>query len=289
MKSMTGFGTVQFQVKGIPAQATVRTVNGRYLEIRTHLPRELQNLEFELKSLAKKTFERGTVDISISFSNLESLIQYKVDFDKSVAKEWSKKANLLKKELKMSGELDLKTLLSLPGVVRTHKESKIEGADKQFLKGAAQAFKKCLDFRKKEGSSLKKVISNLLSELESCCLKIAGQQSKIEKNISQSLKRDIENEATLEGRSILESRASESLERMNIEEELSRLREHIKAVKKLTLGSGPTGKKMDFYAQEFLREMNTIGSKSASPEITAMVVQGKSFIESFREQVQNIE
>lgn len=289
MKSMTGFGTSQFQVKGISSQVTVRTVNGRYLEVRTHLPRELQGLELELKAMAKKCFLRGTVDVSLQFSNSENLNDYKIDMDHRLAREWIKKSKKLKTDLKLSGELDLKTLIGLPGVLRHHKESRLEGTEKSFLTGAAKAFKQCDDFRKKEGASLKKTILSLLSHLEACCSKISAEQKKIEKSIAKALKKDIESEVTLEGRNILEARATESLERMNIEEELARLSQHIRAVKKLVSVSGPCGKKLDFFAQEFLREINTVGSKSASSDITGWVVEGKSLIESFREQVQNIE
>lgn len=289
MKSMTGFGTSQFQVKGLSSQVTVRSVNGRYLEIRTHLPKELQNLEFELKAQAKKYFQRGTVDISFQFSPSDELNQHRVDLDIELAKEWLLKAKRLKSSLKIVGDLEINSLVNLPGVLRHHKVSKLKGNEAGFLKGALKAFKLCEAFRKKEGVSLKKVILATLSDLESCCQNIRGEQKKVENAISQALRADIENEVTLEGRSVLEAKACEALERMNVEEELVRLAEHIKAVKKLAGTSDPVGKKMDFYAQELLREMNTVGSKSASSHITGLVVQGKSWIENFREQVQNIE
>jgi|FLYM01.1.fsa_nt_gi uncharacterized protein (TIGR00255 family) len=289
MKSMTGFGSAQFQVKGVSSNVTVRTVNGRYLEVRTHLPRELQNIEMEIKSLIKKHFARGTVDVSVQVSSTENLHDYSVELDQNVAKEWLHQAQKLKKSLKISGEVDLNSLISLPGVLVSHKKSRLEGADKIFLKGILGAIKQCEKMRLSEGSSLKKILLTQLSSLDEVCLKIGKAQKKIEEDLSQSLKKDIEQELTVEGRNVLESRASDSLERMNIEEELARLSEHIKAVKKLIGLSGATGKKMDFYAQEFLREMNTVGSKSATSLITGLVVEGKSLIESFREQVQNIE
>jgi len=286
---MTGFGTTQFQVKGISSQVTVRTVNGRYLEVRTHLPRELQNLEIELKNLAKKYFQRGTVDVSLQFANSEALSDYKVDLDRDLARQWVQEAKKLKSSLKLEGDLDLSSLIGLPGVIKTHKSSRIEGAEKSFLKGALKAFKSCEDFRLKEGQALQKNIQQLLSQLESVVKKIGGEQKKLEQEVSKKLKTDMVGEVTVEGRAVLEARASEGLDRMNIEEELTRLSEHIKAVVKLIAEKGPCGKKMDFYAQEFLRETNTIGSKSGCAQITSLVVEGKSLIESFREQVQNIE
>ncbi|NCN42066.1 YicC family protein [bacterium] len=289
MKSMTGFGTSEFQVKGISSQVTVRTVNGRYLEVRTHLPKELFSIEFDLKALAKKYFTRGTVDISVQFSNSESLSEVIVDYDSNLAKTWVKKMRDLKSSLKIDGEIDLSTLLNLPGVVKTYKNSRIDGQEKSFLSGAEKAFKNCEDLRKKEGLALKKLLLNHLSQLEKLCGQISKEQLKVEKVLSLKLKKEVEREVTVEGRALLEVRASESLEKMNIEEELSRLVQHIKAVRKLMASSGPCGRKMDFFSQEFLREMNTVGSKSGSTEITGLVVEGKSTIESFREQVQNIE
>lgn len=289
MKSMTGFGTTQFQVKGVSTQVTVRTVNGRYLEVRTHLPRELQNLEVELKALAKKHFNRGTVDISVQFSGGESLNEYHVELDHSVAKDWMTQVKKLKSSMKLSGEFGLEALVQLPGVIKTTKSSRIEAGSKSLLQGSERAFKQCDVFRKKEGTALKKALLKLLSDLDGFCQKIGKKQRSMESEVSQKLKADMKHEMTVEGRNVLEAKASDVLERMNIEEELSRLSQHIKAVKKLMSELGSIGKKLDFFAQEFLREMNTIGSKSGSSETTQFVVEGKSLIESFREQVQNIE
>ncbi|HAG91809.1 MAG TPA: YicC family protein [Bdellovibrionales bacterium] len=289
MKSMTGFGSSNFQVQGISSQVTVRTVNGRYLEVRTHLPKELQILEPDLKSLAKKSFLRGTVDISLQFSSSENLSKINVGYDEVVAKAWVKQVKEMKSKLKLDGDLDVKTLLALPGVTVTAKTSKLTGQEKAFLSGATKAFDQCVSHRKKEGLALKKLILGHLSQLEKLCKKISQEQKKLEKKLSKELKDVVQHEVTAEGRALLEVKTSDTLEKINVEEELSRLGEHIKSVKALCQVGGPSGRKMDFFAQEFLREMNTVGSKSGSSQITSLVVEGKSAIESFREQVQNIE
>ncbi len=291
MKSMTGFGQARVQGPNSLFEVNIKTVNGRFLEARFHLPRELVFLEPDLKKALSEKFQRGTVDIFIS-RKLKGHGSASVHVNESLAKEYLKAYSSLAKKLGVIFQPTVELLTRQADVVRV--EDSLDAAQKE-KKWVVQAFQKalaaCEQERKREGAALNKELQKLLTQLEKQVLTIMGLredankalQEKFEQKISTRLKNSEIDQQRLLQEVVIQ------LEKTDINEELQRLEEHIKNYRKLLLSSMAEGKKMDFYTQELLREVNTIGSKSQVANITQAVVEAKAIIERLREQVQNIE
>jgi uncharacterized protein (TIGR00255 family) len=157
-------------------------------------------------------------------------------------------------------------------------------------KALSKAATTCQAFRSREGANLRKELLSLVRALEGRLAAMEGWREEAVKSAQQRLKSRL---ATLDAEQLDASRlALETalmIDKMDVHEEIVRLREHLKACKALIQGKDARGKKLDFYCQELLREVNTIGSKSQLASLTQAVVDAKSVIEKFREQVQNVE
>ena len=153
-----------------------------------------------------------------------------------------------------------------------------------------KALASCLKERKREGVALKKDLNHQLQEIT----KVISRMQKLRTAANNELKKRF-NSKLEKWQNLnydpqrLAQELTINLDKVDINEEMSRLKEHIRSCKALIAGADGRGKKLDFYSQELLREVNTIGSKSQVSKLTEEVVNAKSIIERFREQVQNIE
>jgi uncharacterized protein (TIGR00255 family) len=292
MKSMTGYGVGKIQTASSSIEVSLRAVNGRFLETRFHLPREFIAFESDLKKQLGKYFERGTVDIFVSRRVKAGGQASNLTVNKELAQKYFDAYKLLARELKIKTELHVETIARLPDVIKMEEAGDVSASEK---KGLLQAFDKackaCEAERKREGKSLRHDMETLLSSLESEVEDIQSVREEVNQNLLQRFEQKIK--ARLSGVEIEPARISQEVvlqvEKSDINEELSRLKEHIKNYRQLFQLNGSQGKKLDFYTQELLREVNTIGSKSSVSKLTHSVVQAKTFIERLREQVQNIE
>ncbi len=292
MISMTGYGSAKIETDSSVLEVNVKTVNGRYLESRVHLPRELSFIETELKKDLSKYFQRGTVDIYISRKAEGVQSQVNVLLHEKTAKQWIEASKILNKKFKIKGSLDIATLLQLPEVVSLEESQDSIHEDAKHVKKLLQkACGHCNKERQREGEALQTELHKILNELKTIC----GELSSYREQANASLKNRFETKVL--------SRATElqldqnrlyqevviMLEKSDIQEELTRLNEHFNHIEQLFKAEGSQGKKLDFYSQELLREMNTIGSKSQISDMTRLVVQAKTLIDKLKEQVQNIE
>ncbi len=287
MKSMTGFGVSRKSSREVEIEITVRAVNGRFLETRTHMPREYLPFESEIKKRLQKKFNRGTVDI---FVVRRSKGIANVELRPEAAKAWLKAYQELAKTLKLKFDPRLETLASLPEVMGVDNSHHVSTSEKQMLLQIFdQAMNACLKERTREGVALQKDLVKCLKNLHDLCEKMQQLASKLsEEQIGRiqdrlsKLKIEIESSRVAQEAAILADRG-------DINEEIVRLSEHVSnCLKEATKGT-VEGKKLDFYSQELLREVNTIGSKSQMADLTQVVIQAKSVIEKIKEQVQNLE
>lgn len=290
MKSMTGYGTAQAK-QPHKIQVSLRSVNGRYLETKFHLGREFMDLESDLKKRLSARVKRGTVDIYVNVpKSAHSKKQAKVDHQ--LVK------NLLS-ELKHTGrkfrlkdtELALRDLMHLPGVLDLEETYVASSAEKaELINTFDRALQKMLAERSREGTSLKKTLTSNYQKLLQLVRQLKGKRQSLNKDLEKRLKDRLAKKGSGH---IDPSRLGQEmifyLDRADITEEITRLEEHIKTCQKLLSSGKEVGKRLDFFCQELLREVNTIGSKSGSSDITRLVVDAKTLVEGIREQVQNIE
>ena len=290
MQSMTGFGRAQVKDSDIILDITVKTVNGRFLEAKVHAPRMYSSLETEVRKKVSKIILRGTAEIYI---NRRSFGQKDiVHFNEKLAEKWLKGYRKVSSKLKLKSTEDSQILLHIPDFFKVDESGEISAQEKKlFFKGLDQALQSCLKERCREGVALKKDISSHLQSLKKEVLNLKKMRKAnldlLKDRYHQRLKKLGYPGEVDEQR--LTQEVVMQVDKCDVSEEIQRLEAHIDAIKKLVAKSGTIGKKLDFFAQELLREVNTVGSKSASAQMTQAVVDAKGMVEKFREQVQNVE
>lgn len=297
MKSMTGYGQGKESTPSSSIEVSLRAVNGRFLEPRFHIPREFVSLEGELRGQLQKEFSRGTIDIFISRRLKWDKVQTKVMVQKGMVNEYHKALKEIAKAMKIPFTAHVELVAKLPEVLKVETaDSEVSGAEKKALiKAMNKACDACRKEQAREGLSLKQEFERLLKQLDHHLTEIesirsevdSGFQAKIEQKIRSRLEALDTNSKIEPGR--IAQEVVFLLDKSDINEEIVRLREHLLNFKGLLKETGPIGKKLDFYIQELLREVNTIGSKSSVSKLTQNVVDAKTIIERLREQVQNVE
>jgi uncharacterized protein (TIGR00255 family) len=299
MNSMTGYGASQGKNPRLEVEIHVKSVNGRFLEVRFHLPKEYSPFENDLRKIFNERWTRGTVDVYAHRRLAAETRLQAVKIREGMAKHWTQKLRALARDLKLESDVSLRDILQMPFVLEHQERSSLFPGEMKLVQTQLQkALAKCEQFRAREGAMLKKELLQQIANLEACIADMEGWREEAMKNSHQRLKSRL---ATLESQQLDASRlALETalmIDKMDVHEEVVRLKEHVKACRQLIQGANGTardkvkgkGKQLDFYCQELLREVNTIGSKSQLASLTQVVVQAKSVIEKFREQVQNVE
>lgn len=292
MRSMTGYGTARVQSKDVTVEVSIRAVNGRFLETRFHLPREFVAHEGELKKTLSQSLHRGTIDIFVSRRVKSSAAKAVMTVNDGLAKKYVNAYKHLSKELSLPYQVHLEALARLPEVIKVEDTYELLPGEEKILKKAfAEACKNCDRERVREGKALRKDLEKLLISLEKQVKAISELREEANTQLQEKFEQKIR--ARLKGNDLDPARLSQEiviqLEKADINEELSRLSEHIKNYRQLVGSQQAEGKKLDFYTQELLREVNTIGSKSQVAKITQAVVEAKTLIERLREQVQNVQ
>lgn len=296
MRSMTGYGSCSVDSTGTDSGSTeldiqIKSVNGRFLDLRFHSPKEYLPFEAELKKRASRYFQRGSVDVFIHRRVHAKDSYMPVRLKPQQAKAWSRAIKELRSTLKLTDSPRMADFLALPHLWDVQERAQISNAEiKELYQAMDKALAACQKTRETEGAQLKKEIQRFLQKLAKIADRLQTWRERAQKRFQERLSdrmKEIKLESLDPHRLAVESALL--LDKMDVQEELVRLKEHIKACQDLVSSDGAQGKKLDFYAQELLREVNTIGSKVQLAEMTAHVVDAKSIIEGFREQVQNIE
>jgi len=291
MNSMTGYGKAYYRSKKQTIGVEISSVNNRFFECGIRLPRELGGLEPNVKELIGSKVQRGKVNVNIVYEDLGSGLNQLV-FNKPLAKEIYSHLKTLKRDHKLSGEIDINHFLNFPEIFKVQKTNNVEEKIWPLLKKTvSQALSELIVMRKKEGANLKKDISNRLKSMLVDINKIEklslGTKKQHHDRLVKKLDELLNKKKIDEGR--LEEEIAYIAEKSDITEECVRFRSHIKQFQSSLKESGSVGKKMNFILQELNRESNTIGSKAGNTKIAHITVELKEEIEKVREQIQNIE
>lgn len=289
---MTGFGHSHIVEKDFELDIQVKSVNGRFLDLRLHIPREYHPFDSEIKKTLSQFFARGTVDLYCNRRVQLSEKNAKLVINEEIAKSYVQAFNKLSKKLKLKDELSINILARLPEISQLKTQDEVSDQEKKvLLKTLEQACKSCLDERLREAKALKRDLLDNLKNLENLIQKIQEIREEVNSELAEKFASRLKALGLTEQIDPIRilQEVSVQIDRSDINEELSRLGEHISSYRKLIQSGDQHGKKLDFYAQELLREINTIGSKSQVAKLTSLVVDAKSVIERIREQVQNVE
>ncbi len=292
MKSMTGFGTAQ--VEGVQGTILVemRSYNHRFLDLRLRLHRELLFLEPHIHAWARRHLTRGRVEIRVQWEDLMR-DELPLRFRPEVLRFYLNLQEGLRDMFGLSGSLDVCTALRLKEVVsqvEEHPPADVETAWAALEPALEEALKALEKMQEREGRILRDDllarIRTMDHELERVADVARGlpetYRRKLEERVAQLLAPESYDPQRIAQEIVLH------VDRIDITEEIVRLRSHLDLCSTSMHAGALEGKRLDFLAQEILREVNTIGSKNTHPDIVYGVVNMKTEIEKIREQAQNL-
>ena len=288
--SMTGFGRAMVDAPFGRLIVEIQSVNRKHFEVMTHLPKELSCFENELRKWIGQEVLRGQVTVRIqlvpSKEVMEGLLP-DVELLKSLKNGWEKISLQLALPLE---KIDLPFLLSsMPAL---QKGDLLQEKDLHILQGCVKSALKSLGGMKaQEGKALTEDVSGrlqLVQKMVATITEIAPESTeKMRQKLLEKMSSLLPQDQTLDERLVKE--VAFFAEKVDVSEELIRLKSHFTQFDECLKASGAVGRKMEFVIQEMSREINTIGSKSCEVKISYLIVEIKSEIEKIREQIQNIE
>jgi len=293
LTSMTGFASCSDSENGFGWVWELRSVNGRGLDLRFRLPAGLDILEAELRGAAGGRLARGTVTANLRVQAAESSGMV---VDRALLMRLADEADLLAATRPSTPPPRLELLMALPGVVRRESTEGAAGLADSQLRSLRSGFVSALDLliagRQAEGARLRAVLTAALDRLGVLHTE-ASRAAAAQAGVQRTRLSDAVGKLLEEWPSVPAERLAQELavlaSRSDVTEEVDRLASHLEAAHALLAAGGPAGRQLDFLVQEFMREANTLCSKSASMELTGIGLNMKSVIEQIREQVQNIE
>jgi len=287
---MTGFGSAEGKVLGGRLSIEIRSVNHRYFNPQLKLPFELGGVEGALRERLRQLLERGHVTVSARWVEAPQR-EAAVVVDLARARQLVAAAKELKKRLKLKGEVDLAFVARQPDVLNAHQDGSAPAQWSEVEPIAERAVQELLRMRTREGAALAAELGGRLGALEQAAGTI---EQRAPERLTAELARLKKAVAELAaGVQIDEQRLAVEValmaDRVDITEELVRLRTHLAACRTALATDGAVGKQLGFLAQELLREVNTIGSKANDAGIAQTVIAMKGELEKLREQLDNLE
>jgi uncharacterized protein (TIGR00255 family) len=293
LASMTGFARAAGADHDASWVWELRSVNGRGLDLRFKLPAGLDRLEPQLRALATARLARGNIQASLA---LRASDQAAIVVDRALLARLAAEARAFADVAPGAPPPRIEFLMALPGVIRREAADEPPALADERLDLVKADFALALEHliaaRLAEGGRLEATLRGLLAQLgalRTLAEAAAADQPRAQQaRMAQALERLLNGSPPIPEERLAQEVALLAV-RSDVTEEIDRLASHLAAAEALFAAGGPVGRQMDFLVQEFLRETNTLCSKSASAALTGHGLQMKSIIEQIREQVQNIE
>ena len=288
VKSMTGFGKAQVDGEKFTVTVELKTVNNRFKDFRFKMGQVFNALEIPLKKKLEKVFKRGSFEVSVNYKKNQKLnTEFELDHKKIEA--------FINDMKSISKNTDVSMKINPTDFLRSDFQVEDESKEEELQGLMLQAFDKALEILKKsredEGKSLVTKLLEHKNEYAKSYASVVELKSSYQEGVREKLNKKFESE--LAETKIDESRFMQEviyyMEKLDIDEEITRINIHLKKLDDILNSSGEVGRQIDFLIQELNRETNTIGSKSGSSDISANVVQMKVQLEKIREQALNME
>ncbi len=292
VKSMTGFGRGTGTFGGVDFTIDIKSVNHRFFDFSARIYKDYAYLEEPIKKRIAESVSRGKIDVYFHTEKTTAEAELCASVDMNLVRVYLDAAQKLALECGVENDFRASRLLTLPDVMTiTQPEVAEEDVKKVVLDALDQALESFIAMREVEGQKLKNDLLGNLAFIASAVDKVERLAPESVSAYRQRLEDKIRE--TLEDRNFDENRLMTEVaifaDKVAVDEETVRLRSHLNQFESLLAQGGPIGKKLDFLVQEMNREINTIGSKCNSIEITRIVVDVKACIEKIREQIQNVE
>jgi len=291
LSSMTGFGHGEFGASGCVFECDIKSVNHRFCDVRARLPREFARLEPRVVQRTRERIGRGRIEVSVRWQAPAS-IGAQLDVDVDLALHYRDALGDLAAELGLpTPKLSAVDVAGFEGVLQLGSAGPGPEADEVLFVALEQALDELAEMRRSEGAALAVDLGHrtqtVLDGVEQLTERTPEQLLRIRDGLTDRL-RALLGDAPIDSERVL-AEAALIAERSDVTEEIVRLRQHAAAFREAIDHGGRVGRKLDFLAQEMLREANTVGSKAWEAPVSMVVVELKSEIERIREQVQNVE
>ena len=285
--SMTGFASQEYNTNGGILLLELRSVNHRYLELQLKPDDHLRGFESTIRDLIQAKLGRGKIDCRLSLVRIDALQAAPV-LNHSVLQQIAESANTAAQYFPHIQPVNMLEILRMPGVLQT------EPLDTDTLEHDLKtALNSTLDdliaSKAREGEKLKAIILDRLAQIQILVTKVKPMMPALVQQYQQKLSTKLAEAHASNDDERIRQEMVIFAQRIDVDEELSRLTTHIDEVKRILNADAAAGKRLDFLMQEMNREANTLGSKSVAIETSQISMELKVLIEQMREQIQNIE
>ena len=283
--SMTGFASHERNTDNGVIQVELRSVNQRYLELHFKLADAFRTQESQAREMLKAKLGRGKVECRINLA--KATAEEGLELNHSVLQHIAASVKTASEYFPETQAVNMLDVIQMPGVVT----AQVLDADvlaQDFVGVLEVAIEALIEARVREGEKLSAMILERLTEVEALVLTVKPMLPNMVKAYQEKLLAKLEEVKLSNDQERLHQEMVLYAQRVDVDEELSRLESHVHEVKRILAAGGMVGKKLDFLMQEMNREANTLGSKSVAIETTQIAMQLKVLIEQMREQIQNI-
>lgn len=284
--SMTAYAREESQTKGGQVVWELRSINHRYLEVNLRLQESFRGLEPKIREHLNKRISRGKIECNLNYTTNAEISQITIN------------TTLLKQLLGLVDEVqnyshnilpsNAINVLSWPGVIQS-KTLDLETLYQSVMQAFDEAITKLISTRVREGSAIREFLLLRLDLIEKELEKLNHRIPNVNADLREKLTNRLKDMKTEYDNNRLEQELVLYLQKIDVAEELNRLKTHVNEVIRVIKEGGTSGRRLDFLMQELHREANTLGSKSTDYEMTKSVVELKVLIDQMREQIQNIE
>ncbi|MCI8290723.1 MAG: YicC family protein [Clostridia bacterium] len=292
MKSMTGFGRSKYENEGREYVVEIKSVNHKYSDVSIKLPRQISYLEDKVRKEILNHVSRGKIDVFISMLDYSEKGK-SIKINKEFAKVYIAQLQELAEETGIKNDISVINISKFPEVLNISNEDNEEIYWEELSIALNSAIDNFISMREVEGNKIREDLLTRIDRIKEKVSKISAFSAglvdeyivKLNARVKELMNTDIIDENRLAQEIVIFS------DKSSIQEELTRLNSHISQFTDLITENKnvPLGKKCDFIIQEMNREVNTIGSKANSMDISKGVIELKTEIEDVREQIQNIE
>ena len=285
--SMTAFANSEIKFENLTINCELRSVNHRYCDINLKIPERFRFAEADIRHIFSDKLKRGKIECSLSFKK-HSLAQHKLTIDMDAVTALLSTTQEIEQLIDKPRAFSALEVLDFPGI-QIEKESDKAALLQTLLRLLETAVNNLVLVRQREGTQLSQLISSRCVKIQKLVKQAQNRMPVVLEHLRTKFKHHIAELVTEVNHDRVEQEMVLLTQKLDVDEELDRLETHVIEVLRVLEQNEPIGRRLDFLMQEMNREANTLGSKSADKEMTAISIELKVLIEQMREQVQNIE
>lgn len=295
MKSMTGYGDAQGEVDDCLVDVVIKSVNHKHFLLNAHLPSGLRPFEQQFEEVVGEYVDRGRVDLDIQ-ADVPAVDSREI-IDLEQAASYRDALQQVQDQLDLNGQVTITDIVEGPGVIPDELPE-----DRDWIREHLPALKQLIgraaaelrESRQEEGEALQETLERDMDEFREGLDRIEALAPDVVEAYRQKLTEVLAEVTEEEGitdqdRDLIDKKIRLFIEKVDITEEIDRLASHVEQFRETLQKTEPIGRKLDFIAQEMLRETNTIASKCKQSDMSKTVVELKTIVEGLREQTRNIE